>query len=452
MATKSLEELLPSDRQLFGDKAVDLAWLARFAKNTDFRNYRDEQLPVSVPWFFVTTDVNEDTVERYSQYLTRNLSKPSIIMARSSGVGEWPGENETHHCLYMPGDGSYLSRWRDAAQRVMDSGASAVIGQVMQAKLGTHKDDGQVSEPMFGLHNVAFYATSTNLLHPEPAISLCFGLGSKIARSDLDIVLLLQHHDTRAINLDYSYEGRESFCRGSQETMDVITPGKPGTITKIEVPEKLIRFYTEVIPSWGLVPYHDYMGSVGSSANDLLNIVSAIRKAFGSDVEIEGCLDESGISLLQLRKYELVKPKDIELSKQPESLIYSSESAICTNRFKGDMYLTYKPIHVRKGDIVHYVYDIDKSRLSDIADGSSILLPYKQVAHGHTFGYTMQMLVELDNRNVSAIAVDDNYFNIARQAVMHAGSHVQDICPGVRKINDVTAECDGYRMQIFKNK
>ncbi len=114
----------------YGKKTEGLAWLEGVR--------RVDGLKYSIPQGFVQPvgthlDNHRSRIGEAYHILTRDITQPTVILARSSAVNEAPGKYETHESLFDPSD-PYLSfsRYLAACYKVLQSGLQmAVIAQVM---------------------------------------------------------------------------------------------------------------------------------------------------------------------------------------------------------------------------------------------------------------------------------------------------------------------------------
>jgi hypothetical protein len=471
-----LEDLLKdlNIEKRYGLKTAGLVKLDCWLRQSELPGY------VRIPDFFVVpVNMDLDNPDVRSAYikLVTPIDAPKIILARSSDPKEKPGRFQTHTSLFEPGKPDKgLEDWMKAAAKVRESGARAVIGQPMVGDLQNFVYDEDYTDsnsffktiPSFGGSNTAIVMNSANFIHGEyPTITACYGLGSKIARGDMDICLAENGPwRTSVVNLANNYVG-SSYGYYKQQTIDLVRLSSPDAVSTIDHDPDL-----GIKTDWdnSLVPFNDaylFYHKVDSDMDlmterfglyDLFDIVKELRKKTQKHIEIEGCVNDKGIFLFQLREYELPQKTPIALCEAEEDrmLLRRSLESLGYNRFKGDLYVSDRLIQVPKDDM----FMLTNEKLVHFSDSyrkfrkyTQLIIPYftsgGHFAAAHAFGQTVQTLYELEKVGVKAIALER----------ISIGSML-DKCPNGRYervdgstviFRDVTAECAGHEAQIFFN-
>ena len=475
-----LEELVREqvNESVYGLKTAGLVKLNRLLSELNLPKY------IKVPDFFaipVSIDLESPYVKTAYQRLVSKLDSHQIILARSSDPEEKPGKFETHSSLFQPEkpEESY-NNWIDAAKKVKLSGARALIGQPLAAQLEQfsfdRKYDGE-SRPLdktvasFGGSNTSFFLNSTSFLRGDyPLLVACFGLGSKIARGDKDVCLIEEGPNrTSVVALNHNYYS-ESFTRFEQEKIDLVTLKKPSRISSINYDTELQTnryslFQHSMIPFDDL--YRFFMeGHRGEDfqwfrfgPDRLLDIVNKLKKRLEKPFEIEGCLNENGIYLVQLREYNMPQRGNFELTEvvKENILFKSKKESIGFNKFKGDLYLSDRLIEVPEGSI--FMYDGDNIDKVDLFCGyKQIVIPFPDVGGrfetAHAFGRTVQIILELERSGIKAIALgdSDNTWVLNHPEKTISNHRYQRLDNSTVIYKNVTVECNGDDAQIFFNK
>jgi hypothetical protein len=471
---KFLEELLTEENisERFGLKTEGLVKLKKVLEHPEMPKPPSY---VKIPNMFAIetgTDWNNTELRQAYNTLTSGFNKLRIIFARSSDPQETPGKFETASSLYIPGNPEQsFKNWINAAKRVRESGARAIIGQPMIGEIRSFpnefdSDTGRYKEILvFGSKITSFFMNSSNWIRGDlPVIIAGNGLGSKIARGDMDVCMIERNISKyEVINLNHNYSA-ESFSHYNPETIDLITLENPNKISTLEIMSE----YKPTRKPWGRswIPFDDYnfmfkynhsMGREGDtfSPTELFYTLQCVKWSTDKHVEIEGCADDDGIHLLQLREYETPKKNFHKLTKiNPEKKILDIEMwGIGFNQFKGDLFISDKIIDVPKDAIFFY----DKGR-NNYIDAQN-LQKYKQLVipyHGHQgeyfehqLGETIQTMVELEKLGVKSIALHGIEHNIITALKIKESLYKKENNAIV--FHNVTVECDGHEAQIYFN-
>jgi hypothetical protein len=465
MSAKSLEQLLKEEHTVpYGKKTQGLIELYQALKQITVGNYEQKAIPVEVPGFFavpVGMQLEHNSVRDNYHALTRNLAQPRIVMARSSDPGEMPGEFESHSSLYTPGNNEESFRdWLAAARRVRESGAGGIIGQVMVGspeKLRDLDDEQGKGPTVFGMGNVAFYSKSSSTIRGRyPSAAFCAGLGSKIARGDDEVaIIFINRHRLDLITPKHNFH-RRSFIEYKQSEIDIIMINNPQKTVSRHYPYRrpINQFILHQI---GSLPFHDYViknrSPIFVHPGDILELTAKIAVGCGHDVEIEGCMTNEGIYLLQMN--HAPSTKKTELSKVGESkVLYKTghKEAIGANRFTGNLYISDSTVHMNPNDMLLLTTPIQKEKLSKLRGVHNIIYPFPSIMglyeYAHQFGYAAQLFHQLEKRGIHAIGIGDEAYSITK-GLGKAPKHRRHLLGDVLKITNVTAECDGTDAQIY---
>jgi len=403
-----------------------------------------------------------------------------IVVARSSDEHELPGKFESSFSLYDPSDPekSFLG-WLAAARIVRESGADAVIGQVLVADAINPKDaqagrimDDFASKQLcddvyFGLESFSLVASTGGWSGPNALmIAAVAGLPTKIVKGTDDCSVIVQpnsDYSPRIIHTQHHYQGGMHYCSSlhggvPQKTMEILRATNPTTIERIKYNTYSIGSGDE---SWGnyALP-HKFMGLY--SFFDLLEF---LKKTVGSHVEIEGtfCRDEHFPHIIQLRKYDLPQSRMSELTKVDENRVIYKGEAFVADRFEGDLVILRDiASHERLRQTVSGKYivvdqDVPDQRniadckyLQELPDRSGLIVPFwenkRVMAGAHTFGYMMQLLLELQKFGpVVALRHISHGFSEARDKLQ--GRFEKQ--PGFNIVRNVCVESDGESGQIY---
>ena len=475
----SLESLMSvEDLSEFGLKTEGLVMLQKFLAQVNLKEL-DIRYPVIIPDFFAMTSYalnDESELKNAYRTLTAGFSQPRIILARSSDPEEMPGKFETHPSLYDPKHPKESFRqWTEAARKVVSSGARAVIAQPMTGELAQFgreyvmRNNGSYWTryvTSFGADSTGFFGRSHSVIRGDyPSIVACAGLSSKIARGDDDVCFItdgLWREDAIGLACDYDESASQNLFK--QKTIDLVMLRTPKKISTIDIDSKAL-FNNYNIRGNG-TPFNVLFGGDETDGayrlqfSQLFALIDELREFMGSPVEIEASINETGLSIHQLRTYEILKKNFSKLTSIPEDRIISEtrlESLGC-NQFKGDIYMS-DDIHSFTGNgIFLYTGNIRSADINDLAQYPQLVIPLADFSgriyeHSHSFSYTAQLLIELDKRGVDAIAIDRKMLEPLYE--MRYGSRKSDrveMIGDALKIRDVTVECDGHIAQIYYNE
>lgn len=475
LTLEDLTTITPSPEE-YGLKLEGIAKLVKIV-----RSITDSPYSISIPQLFgVPTNVSLENKEIRKEYqkLTSKFDVPKIILARSSDQQEKPGKFETHSSLYDPRNPEVsFKNWISAAQKVRESGARALIGQVFAGDLinfpytydEKSSDISEKTIASFGGDQSSFVANSSNYLNGEhPSILACFGAASKLVRGDNDITVLLIRRDTdfswgffEAVNLRHNYRMSSCVKDVDQRTIDVITLEDPTKITTLDYHlDKKGIFITEPPIS---LPFPLGIRYTNQEIDDfrplyLLALIKIIKDATDKHIEVEGSVSEEGISLFQLREYELPKKQFQGFSKIPEQRVISSyeRGSIGFNKFVGDLYISRKQIKVPKNAIFMYLGEEHYSEPEKFKRHPRMIFDtFDSNGHYagiHSFGHTVQTMVELEKLGVDSIALEDGHKTYMSALGNFADRIKVSDDRSVMIIKDVTVECNGEKAQIYFNK
>jgi len=484
----TLDELAQQeDVSEYGKKTAGLVKLHQIIPSLDFTFLIKipEMFAVPVNGLDSATGVHE-AKEAYMK-LTRQFKEPKIILARSSDPEEAPGRFETHSSLYDPvhREKSFFA-WLDAAKRVHDSGARALIGQVLAANLGDFTYDKKYPKedekpavylriPCFGGHDTGFVANSASVIGGGyPVVVSAFGLPSKIVRGDKEVCMMQKtrkrHKSVEIINLDSDYRYSHPMFR--QFNIDIITLEKPEEITSFECRRPLESAF---LIDYTSIPFClHYYDSSDENVDfepmfDLVKLIEKIKKETDSEIEIEGIVNEHPfcVYVFQLREYEMPQMDFKGLTEVPDKRkIYKTRFALGYQKFKGDLYVSRDLIDVPDNAIFLYSNpNAYEKEAPDLSRFSCLIIPMYQpdkmrhVAIGsHAIGQTTQALVELEKKGVKPIALgedrdgessfSDFFWNINE----YPEARVEVINDNTRIFKNVTVECDGSDAQVYWNE
>ena len=486
----TLDELAQQEVDVgeYGKKTAGLVKLHRILPSLKF------PYPLSIPRMFAVPvnglDSSNGLYEARDAYikLTRFFMEPKIIFARSSDPEEAPGKFETHSSLYDPADPEKsFSRWLDAAEKVHESGAKALIAEVLAADLEDFPYDIEYIETgrdgkwvtgiksefvtikSFGGSNSSFIGNSSSVMRGEyPGLVACFGLASKIARGDKDVSMMQEcAHRVDVISLDHNYM-RESRSNYEQKAIDLFTLENPDKITTLKYHEEAQIWLGVSTYNYASVPFPDHYfvgrGERSFNPSSLLTLISEIKSKVGKDVQVEGCVNEKGVNLFQLVEYDMPERNFKGLSDVHEDrlIIKTEEESIGFNQFKGDLYVSTKKIDVPKDAIFMYLGGFYGKDIEEFKQYPRLIIPFFEsgghYAQAHSTFHTFQKLVELEKIGVRAIALTDKYRDvlfkspneISQLLSKHPG-RFEKIDECTLKYKNVTAECDGFDAQIYFN-
>jgi hypothetical protein len=460
-----LEELLHiSDPESeYGLKAVGLAKLKNIVSSQVVGGF-----PIVVPDAFavgVSIDLESSEVREAYARMTSNRKHPRIILARSSDPEEEPGRFESHPSLYDPADpeGSF-NGWLTAARRVKESGARALIGQVLAGEMvdfNYDQDSGgkPISVQSFGGDLSGFVGNSTSIvMGDEPVIVACLGLPSKIVRGDLDACLLYRENSrNRAVNLRQNYWANQ-YSLWEQQTIDLIKLEDAENIVSLPYrhPAPMVMHGSTSIPFYynpATVEHPD----LKFRPFELLDLMEYLFNKVESHVEVEGSVGQSKIYLFQHREYEVPPRRFQELTEVSEDrLIFKTKSSFGFNQFRGDFVVAGKLIDVPERTIFLYVGDTHTSDLASFEKYRYLIFGAYRAddlfAGMHTLGQAVQTIVKLEKSGVEAVAIGGSYDKLLSVASQYPQNRVEHIEESVVKYKDVTVECDGMVAQIYFNK
>jgi hypothetical protein len=470
------QDQLMQERSLvdYGLKVEGLVKLKRFLQDFDLSTL-DIRYPVTVPPFFAvpvgSSLENGDLSNAYS-WLTNRFHDPRIILARSSDPNEMPGKFETYTSLFDPANPDQsFQNWLKAANRVRASGARALIGQPLAAKLEDFRHDidydydndykqVDISSTSFGGSNSSFFGRSHSVIRgPHPFFVICGGLASKIARGDNDVSIAQNgkwRMDIIQLNHNYTFQ---SFAKCNQESVDVVTLENPDQITTLKY-HKDAQFFDYVLENAQL-PFSGYLFRddaneyYGFNMHHLFVLIHKLSKQIGKPVEIEGCVNEEGLYLFQLREYEILQKRLESLTDVPEDKQvrkFNERESIGCDQLRGDLILSEDILDYEEGTIFGYLGNIRKAELPDLRKYRQFVFPMARVGGlyeaAHSFGYTAQVLVELEKMGTRAIAIgglEGLSWNLKDS------DRVTKVNDRTTRIRDVTVECDGVEAQIYFN-
>ena len=421
-----------------------------------------------------------------------------IVMARSSDQFEEPGKFETHFALYDPRDFDKSFRdWLNAARKVRESGAGAVIGDILVSLpfstadyIAGRKDgddevavslesQGLESTILFGISNIGLVANTGNLFDPNgSSASLVEGLPSKIVRGDLDFSFIQNEKEgimiTHGSN-QYLRKGRHSVDQYGypQETIDVIDirePFKPHTFRYFGNTTSMSMNF-----EWGGFPWPPWPEQ-GMHPSYMFRLLEIFKERLGKEVEIEGIFLHDGKfsnsafpHLVQLRTYQMPENRLKELTKVPEaSIVSNSIDAYIADRMEGDLWVLDNPdldIRAAREKIRKPYILFDKTGMDSYGDSpvnldffqdrSGLIIPiFRQterlMAQGHTHGYMLQTLWKLQKKG-PVMAIDTPHDFLSSERYKEKLRDRFEIYNGFRIIRNVTVESDGKKAQIYFN-
>jgi hypothetical protein len=470
----TLDELAKiDDASEYGKKAEGLAKLQRIVSELKC------PFPVSIPALFsvpVHGFGSETELKDAYTNLTKDFTEPKIILARSSDPEEQPGKFETHPSLYLPENADSFSNWMNAAKKVMDSGARAVIGQVLSGDLDDFYYDLHYDEKLerqyeslkaFGGSQTSFFAKTTDFIMGDyPDAVLCDGLASKIARGDIDICLMQSGElGLNIINLAHDYE-IQSFAPFEQYTVDVIKLDSPEKISTIEISRQCHG--NRMVFENCTIPFESYFMTDQDRElypRDIFVLLKQISKEAGTDIEIEGSVDKKGVHLYQMRPYEMPSKYIDKLTEIPaeKQLAELSEKEMGWkvfgfNRLKGDLFVSNSKSDLPDNSILLYTGNIYDEKIRDFKKYKQLVIPvFKSekdwsVYHSsHEIGRTIQVLYELEKLGVNAIAVHEGYIDSMCENIKKHQDRIERIDLTTIKCRNVTLESDGKNVQVFFN-
>ncbi|MFC1690943.1 hypothetical protein ACFL0W_02070 [Nanoarchaeota archaeon] len=452
------------DIAYYGLKAEGLVKLQRMIP--DVSRESGLNFPILIPdMFAVPVDVPLESSEIREAYfnMTKSFDNFTIVLARSSDPNEMPGIFESHSSLYDPRNPKQsFQNWLTAARKVKKSGARALIGQVLAADYCENVNEfihryyeNRSKIPGFGGDVTGFVGNSTNFIYGNNAEIICsWGLPTKVIRLDKDVCEIRELPNTYREyilfkeNHDYRTSG---FARTEQDAVDIITLDNPDIIRTLSYTN-----HAEYPDKGGHLPFSSkLMGKFDPW--DIFSLISAIKKRTETEVEIEGLVNydaqtrKPSISIFQLREYELPQKDFTELSEVPEEKrLILDKTALGYKRFQGDLYVSDKEIEVPEDAIFFYNKGyLKKNTISH----PKLIIPYQQIAKQgmHNYGYLIEIIKDLENRGVKAIAMDKEvYFSLPRVENLPA-DRIKKIDPRTYIIKNVTVECDGTNAQIYLN-
>lgn len=459
----TLEEITDAEPSVYGVKTAELVALRRILPKVQ----RRVDLPLAVPAGFgvpVGVELDHPDVKECYAKVTRDFSEPMIVSARSSDPDEMPGKFESYPSLFDPKNPETFQNWLKSAEKVRASGSRGILGMVFPVK-STHQWFGSAfkhNEPVYGFGGdsiTGFVANSTNFVFNNRAVfSACWGLPSKIVRNDKDIVVACKTksfiNHTKFVGLDNNYNEELGGCIAKhQNTVDIIT---------LENPDKITTFESDLFGNYlwnqGHIPfeldvlYRESDEGCHFRPSKLLDITEEICRLVQRDVELEGFIryDSPALFFVQLRPYDCPKKNFTQLSKIDETkLILRSENSMGYNQFKGDLFVSDKLIKVPEDAIFCYIRnDLDTS----IVDYPKLVYVQRDfsghpMVGSHTFGYTLQQLLNFEERGVKAIALDSALNLVYHKEFLERVSSTDDYI----KYKDVTVECVGEKSQIYFN-
>jgi len=385
-----------------------------------------------------------------------------------------PGLFETHSSLYDPRDPeSSFQNWLAAARRTLDSGARAILGQVLAAPLEDfrprqhygHDESDKNLIRSFGGSSSSFVGNSVGIKGLRPTIVCCYGLPSKIVRGDSDLSLLtaLPFDEFRAVNLNHNYSF-SSDADVDQGSIDLITLQEPTKTTQLPISFPDYRSYR--LSEKGVsVPFRSILRDrFEFHPKQLLNLIHYLVEGKGKQIEIEGLVDVQGISLVQLREYDLPIRDFTQLTQVPPTkIIHQNKASMGYHQFKGDLYVAdHFPDNLPDDAIFMYTKDLNGKDLERLAQHKQVVIPPfylekdkpgSQIAT-HVFGYNTQMLVILQSLGTDAIVmggIDEVFLTPYAKRKFRARNVGTDDKP-VLKYQNITVECDGESSQVYLNK
>jgi hypothetical protein len=476
---KTLDGMLEiKDQGSFGKKAEGLVRLRRFLDKWKPGKEMPRCFIPTIPQLFgleADERLGSIEVEEHYRWLTGNLTDRRIILARSSDPDEMPGKFETHYSLFDPADrdGSFQN-WLRAANRVRDSGARALLGQGLVGRLekfdyDVHYSEGKRPEKVtssveaFGAGNSSFFGQSRGFTDGvSPELSACGGLATKLARGDMDISLITAHRDWGSelisnLNNDYATIASSGEAY-KQESIDLLTLESPESIRTIDIDSGVRKVFTYFAGRNYNVAFdceYEFSNFEYFRLSYIFELLCALESKLGSPVEVEGCVNDQGIHLWQLRDYELPVRGLGKLTKiSPEkSILTATLGAIGFSRFSGDMVISGILSDFEPDSISVYTGHISDEDIPRLAGYPKLIFTVPELGRinhtGHFFGYAAQMIVKLRKLGVEAIAIDDETLEKLRYAKLSKEEEMTS-SPS-RRINDVTVECVDRYLQVYQN-
>jgi len=461
----------------YGLKVEGLVKLMKILRDLDLKQL-DIRYPVDVPQFFAIPKglpLDDSSIQQAYFSLTQNFQSPKIILARSSDPEEMPGEFETHSSLFDPSNqNKNFENWLKAANRVRDSGARALIGQPLAAELedfchdldydygpsGNDFKQVHINVSSFAGSNSSFFGRSHSVIRgSHPYFVICGGLASKIARGDKDVsIAQVGKWRMDVVQLNHNYT-LESFAKCNQGNVDVITLENPQEITTLKYNQD-VQFFDYVLSNSQL-PFSGYLfrdaasDYFGFNMYHLFGLIRQLERGVGKPVEIEGCINEQGLHLFQLREYEVLQKRlenltDVSEDKQVRK--FSEGESIGCDQLRGDLVLSEDLLDYEEGTIFGYLGNIRKADLPELRKYRQFVFPMARVGGlyeaAHSFGYTAQVLVELEKMGLRSIAIG----GLERLPWdLKKSDRIVKIDDRITRIKDVTVECYGVDAQIYFN-
>lgn len=470
-----LDKLLQiEDFKNYGLKVEGLVRLRKFLSKFNPRDV-DIRYPLVVPDFFAVPVQSElDNPQLRERYLAlmQGVQNPRIVLARSSDLKEMPGRFETHPSFFDPANPEQsFQNWLEAAKKVRASGSGALIGQSMIGELEDFEYDVDYNEKndyrkiyvtskSFGGSNSSFVGRSSSVIRgPVSSFVACGGIGTKIARGDKDVSMIQQgKYRMDVVNLAHDYS-RDSFSAFKQNTIDLVTLAEPNKVTTLQYDDD-VQFYTLLNRSG--IPFHDYLfqdrenGYWGFHPRDILDLLGVLQEEMKTPVELEGCVNDKGLYLFQLRGYEIPRRNFEGLTKVPEvrRILETERESIGFDQFRGDLVVSHDFVDCKDEEIFAYTGNVDEDSLPALGKYKQVVFPMILTGGlyeaAHSFGYTSQILVELEKKGVRAVAIAGGLGNLAWK--LKDSDRFQRVSDNTFRVRNVTVECDGNDAQIYYNE
>ena len=434
----------------YGLKAQGLSTLARFL--------HDERFRAKVPDIFaVPTSVDLESTEVKEAYcqLASGFEMQGVILARSSDPEESPGKFESHTSIVFPDSVEEgYENWVKAAHRVKESGARAVIGQVLAAGLDdlvVRSEDSPnrelVSIRCFGAKTSSFFGDSRGLISGrDPEIRICYGLGDKLARRDEDITFLyMVGRYMYGVSLMHAYDSHAGgIGLAEQRSIDVIIP-EEGSIRNLPY-LRVNDNGTFINERTGRVPIDgEFLGcNPNHKLRSLFRLLGYLREYAGSEVEIEANIDNGELNIFQLTPYQLPRRSFRCLSGQPDDrMILKEDHSYGFQRMEGDLIISHRMVECGKQDIFLYTGNIESA--GQFRGYNNVLFLLQRP---HPVMQAAQMIVKLDNMGIRSACLSDEFNRLSTLA--------QDMRPDqceshgdYKVVKGVRVECASPKAQIY---
>lgn len=379
---------------IYGDKAAGLAELVSVQSECPF----PFQIPQSfaVPASSVGEYANEQVVGAFDA-LTAGMTKPQLLMVRSSGIGnlEQPGQNDSYFIPVDPANkADGFLRFSNALEQLR--GSSPQMGAVLTRAVGTTNklEDGT---QVFGATNVSFVADSHSATSPsEMHLALVHGLGVRAVDGGVGYIRIdVDRESSRIVHVG-NYDERFIFECGSSESpvffehycQSHLSCFKFGNNKIVDMPidedEGAIshKMLSVMYLNSGRVkerrdePFSTYLGVMPLSSppaySNLIGALQFLSARFGP-VQIEGSFAHTSSSEFYI--YQMTKTEMVETLDEPFKIVqpdFVSKKVIGTGSFKVPLYLLLSD--------VNKLTDYEQKRLAKVLNDIEMKHPDGQYA------------------------------------------------------------------------